>query len=139
MHERGGGPAAVGLGDLDIAGLLEFAEVYREVPGGHPQDLLQPREGDPVTSVELREGRHHPQACLCVDDRVELRQLAVDGGHRRRSHPTRPATSSPPPPATASTSACQPGPQRTPITLTTLIQAPRTNMSRSTQIALPAM
>src|SRR5690606_23432185 len=79
--EGGGAAAGEGLGDLDVAGVLQLAQVHGEVAGGHPQDLLQAREAEPVTLGQRGERGDHPQPRLGVDDRIELRQLIA---HRRR-------------------------------------------------------
>ena len=66
----------VGLGDLDVLGVLELAQVRREVAGGHVEQLLQPGEGDLVAGPQPGEGDGDPQPRLGVDDRVELGQFA---------------------------------------------------------------
>src|SRR5689334_6764084 len=125
----------MGLGDLDVSGVLELAQVDGEVAGGHPQRVLEAGEGDLVVLAQHREGGNHPRPGLGVDDGVELGAVA----HRCLDHQTRPASSMPPPPAIATISECQPGPATMPITLITLVQAPRKKSWRSFQIAAPAM
>src|SRR5690625_2528112 len=136
--QRGGDATAVGLGDRDVFGFFEFAQVYGAVPRGHLQRLAQPREGDVVTLVHTGEGGDHHQPGLRVDDRVVLGQRFAHP--RARFHAGRSTSGAihrvSPPPMVAITKN-QSVPALVATIVTPAMMSPRISRARSSKIAYP--
>src|SRR5690606_19134928 len=93
-------PALVALDHLDVPGLLEAAQVRRQVSRARVEERLQLGEGQPVAGREGGERRHDPQPRLRVDEGVEqlLAHQCPPVRRRRTASTTAPASRAPPPP-----------------------------------------
>jgi len=70
---------------VDVSGVLEFAQMSDQVPGGQPDQVLKPGEGHGVAIGQACERHHGSQSRGAVDDGVKA-VLA----HQRRTMPRSP-------------------------------------------------